>query len=98
MTLTIQNLLNSPISGRSEYECNHAEPQAWSHRYDGSTRPRFPLVYSKPEVYEKEAQKHKGKKKADFLRQLMQQDDEEMNTKANGQVTNRSHVSSIQAY
>ena len=86
-----------PLTGRSDYECNHAEPQAWTQRYDGSTRPRFPLVYSKPEVYEKEAQKHKGKRKADFLRHLMQQQTDDEDQK-NNQLTNRSYSGTVEAY
>ena len=90
------------FTGMTDFECHHEGPSAYGTAYDGTPRPRFPLVYSKPEVYDKQ-QREKSKlkgRKPDFLRSLMKRADEEdaAAAAAAGQVTDRSQLSSIHAY
>lgn len=94
-------------AGITEFECRHEGPTAFSTTYDGATRPRFPLVYDKPEVYDqKQKDKIKSKgRKPDFMRTLLKVADEEEQQAAGtgggggaGQLTDRSQLSSIHAY
>ena len=100
LSFNTHKLLFFYFLGATDFECHHEGPTAYGTKYDGTPRPRFPLVYSKPEEYDKQ-QKEKfknTKRKPDFLRSLMKVADDEEAMAANGQVTDRSQLSSIHAF